>query len=287
MPRDRIDVDGGVRRSADCRICNDRVLERLARKNIRRLQILFDDLDCAHAGFIGDLRAFAIGRGDRGAAGQRHAERFGECIHRRGGTHRVAVADRRRRRSGDLHEFIGVDSASRHVLACFPDCGAGAGALALPPAVEHRSAGENDSRRVHGRRGHQAGGRCLVAAGHQHDAVERVAVKDFDKPEISEVAVKRGRWTLARLLDRVTRKLKGDAARCADSLAHALGELEMVAVAGRQVRTGLRDADDRFSRPQLHRRQAIIEIALEVERSHARVIGVVEPELGPQASLGF
>src|SRR6185312_11974508 len=129
--------------------------------------------------------------------------------------------------------------------------------------------------------------RGLVATSHQYDAVERIAVKDFDKPEIGEVTVQRGRGAFAGLLDWVTRKLKGKPARCPNPLAHALGKLEMVTVTGGKVRTGLCDADNRFSRPQLRRRQTVIEIALEVERGHARVVGIVEPELGSQAPLGF
>ena len=35
-----------------------------------RAYVDLDDLNRAHAGFIGNLRAFAIGRRDRGAAGQ-------------------------------------------------------------------------------------------------------------------------------------------------------------------------------------------------------------------------
>ena len=46
-------------------------------------------------------------------------------------------------------------------------------------------------------------------------------------------------------------KLEGDAAGVADALAHALGQFEMVAVAGREVGAGLRDADDRLAGVQL------------------------------------
>ena len=74
-------------------------------------------------------------------------------------------------------------------------------------------------------------GRGLVAADRQHDAVERVAVEQFDEAEIGEVAVERRRRALAGLLDRMDRELDGDAAGLADALAHALGELEMVPVA--------------------------------------------------------
>ena len=85
----------------------------------------------------------------------------------------------------------------------------------------------------------------------QHDAVERIAVEHLDEAEIGEVAVERGGRPLAGLLDRMDGELEGDAAGGGDALAHALGELEMVAVAGREVRAGLGDADDRLAGLQL------------------------------------
>src|SRR5258708_27253312 len=48
-------------------------------------------------------------------------------------------------------------------------------------------------RSVHGRGRHQAGRRGFVAAGHQHDAVERIAVQHLDQTEISQVPADRGR----------------------------------------------------------------------------------------------
>jgi hypothetical protein len=110
---------------------------------------------------------------------------------------------------------------------------------------------KRDRRDVHRRRGHQAGRRGLVAAGGQHHAVERIAVEHLDQAEIGEVAVEpRGR-ALAGFLDRMNREFDGDAACLANAFAHALGQHEMVAVAGRQVGTGLGDADDRLARLQL------------------------------------
>ena len=76
----------------------------------------------------------------------------------------------------------------------------------------------------------------------------RIAVQDLDQAEIGKVAVERRGRPLAGLLDRVHGKLERDAAGVADALAHALGQLDMVAVAGRQVGAGLRDADDRLAR---------------------------------------
>src|SRR5215204_1424088 len=71
------------------------------------------------------------------------------------------------------------------------------------------------------------------------------------------------------------RELEADAAGRNDALAHALRELEVVAVARREIGAGLGDADDRLARLQLLRSQAEIEVALDIERGHS---GIVEPE---------
>ena len=213
MARDRVDVDRRVGRAADRAVDDDRILQRLARENVGGLQVLPDHLDDPLAGLVGDLAALAMGRGDRRAAGQAHAERLGERVHRRGGAHGVAMADRGRRGRHDLHELLVVDLARGELLARLPDHGARARALAVMPAVDHRPAGEHDRRQVDGRRRHDAGGRRLVAAGRQHDAVDEIAVEDFDEAEIGEVAVERRGRPLAGLLDRMHRKFKGHAAR--------------------------------------------------------------------------
>ena len=144
-----------------------------------------------------------------------------------------------------------VDLAGGEQLARLPDDGPRAGALALVPAVEHRPDRQGDGRDVDRRRGHQAGGRGLVAADGQHHPVERIAVEHLDQAEIGQVAVQRGGRPLAGLLDRMHRELDGDAAGLADALAHPLGQHQVVAVARRQVRAGLGDADDRLVRLQL------------------------------------
>ncbi len=97
-----------------------------------------------------------------------------------------------------------------------------------------------------GRGRHDAGRHGLVAAGQEHDPVERVAVEHLDEREVGEIAVEAGGRALAGLLDRVARKLERHAAGDRNAVTHALGQLEMVAVAGRQVGAGLGDADDRL-----------------------------------------
>ena len=208
VARDGVDVDRRVGRAADRAVDDDRVLERLAREDVRRLQVLPHHLDDPLAGPIGDLAALAVGRRDRRAAGQAHAERFGERVHGRGGAHRVAMADRGRGGGDDLHELLVVDLALGEVGARLPDDGARAAALAMMPAVEHGPAGEHDGGNVDRRRGHDAGRRRLVAAGRQHHAVDEIAHQDFDEAEIGEIAVKRGGRPLARLLNWVNRKFE-------------------------------------------------------------------------------
>ena len=285
MAGDGVDVDRRVGRSADRGIHHDRVLERFAGENVGRLQILVHQFDRAQARLVGDLPALAIGRRDRGATRQRHAERFGERVHGRGRAHGVAMPGRRRRRGDEIDEFVIIDLAGGELLARLPHDRAGARALALPPAVQHRPAGEHDGGEIHRRRRHDAGGRRLVAARGQHHAVERIAEQQFDEAEIGEVAVERRGRPFAGLLDRMHRKFERDAAGGADALADALGELQVMPVAGREVRARLRDADDGLARLQLRARQPEIEVALEINRRHARIFGIVEPQLRAQAAL--
>ena len=128
----------------------------------------------------------------------------------------------------------------------------------LMPAVEHRPDRQRDGRDVDRRGRHQAGRRGLVAADGQHHAVERIAVEHLDQAQIGEVAVEAGGRALAGLLDRVDREFDGDAARLANAFAHALGQHEVMAVAGREVAAGLGDADDRLARLQLLEAEAEI-----------------------------
>ena len=286
MAGERVDMDRRVGRAADRRIDDDAVFERLAGQDVGRLEILPDHPDDAGAGLIGDLAALAVGGGDRGAARQRHAQRLGQRIHGGGGAHGVAVADRGRRGGHDIHELLVVDLARGELLARFPDHGARTGALAVVPAVQHRPAGQHDGRHVDGRRRHQAGRRGLVAAGGQDHAVQGIAEQDFDQAEISEIAIERRGRALAGLLDRMHRKFHRDAAGGADSLAHPVRQFQMMAVAGRKIVAGLRDADDRLARLQFMPGQAVIEVALEIERGHPGVMGVVEPFAGAELAPG-
>ena len=76
------------------------------------------------------------------------------------------------------------------------------------------------------------------------DAVEWIAVQHLDQAQVGEIPIQRGGRTLAGLLDRMHRKFQRHAAGIANAFAHPLGQHQVMAVAGRQIAAGLRDADD-------------------------------------------
>ncbi|MND48435.1 hypothetical protein D3C80_393550 [compost metagenome] len=82
------------------------------------------------------------------------------------------------------------------------------------------------------------------------------------------------------------RKLDGDATRFTNAFAQTVSEFKMVAVAGRKVRTGLRNADDRAVRLKFSLAQAEIHVTLEIKRRHIRIGGVVEPRARTKLALG-
>ena len=110
-------------------------------------------------------------------------------------------------------------------------------------------------------------------------------MQDFHEAEIGEIAVERGGRPAAILVEGMHRELDGDAARIADAVARALGELQMHPVARRKVGARLGDADDRAALAQLLRRQAVIHEPLEIERGHVGMVGIVEPVLRAQAAF--
>src|SRR5262249_5077070 len=113
-----------------------------------------------------------------------------------------------------------------------------------------------------------------------------IAEQHLDQAEIREVAIERRGRPLTGFLDRVARELERDAAGAADALAHAMRELEMMAIARREVGTGLRDADDRRALPQFRGGEAEVEITLEVERRHAGIVRIIEPQCRAQPAGG-
>ncbi|MFT3789959.1 MAG: hypothetical protein QM741_02550 [Rudaea sp.] len=253
-------------------------LRNAARESTRDGRRIFaHHADDAQAGAVGDLRALAVRGRNRRATRQRHAERLGETIHRQRGAHRVAVADARRRRSHFGHELLEIDFAGAQAIARFPDDRARAHAPLALPAVEHRSAAQHDRRQVEHRDRHQLRRSRLVAAGGEDDAVERIALQDLGQRQRAQVAVERGGRPAARLLDRMDGKFERDAAGRADAVAHARGELQVMAVARRQIATRLRDADDRTAGLEFFARQPVVQIALDVQSRVDGMGRIAEP----------
>jgi hypothetical protein len=62
----------------------------------------------------------------------------------------------------------------------------------------------------------------------------------------------------------MTGEFERDAAGIADARPHALGELQVMSVARREIGAGLRDADDRAVTHDFFGREAVIEVALEI-----------------------
>ena len=86
------------------------------------------------------------------------------------------MSDGRRGRSHEVHEAVIIDFAGGELLATLPHDGAGSGALAIMPAVKHRSARQNDGRNINRGCGHDAGRCGFVAACCQDNAIQWVAV---------------------------------------------------------------------------------------------------------------
>lgn len=158
-----------------------------------------------------------------------------------------------------------------------PDNRAGTRAFVIVPSVKHRAAGEDDSRNIGGRRRHNACGRCFVASGCEYDAVKRVSVKHFNQTQISEIAVKRGGRSSAGFLYGMCGELHRDSAGGDNAIARAFGELQMNAIARREVAAALGDTDNGLARLQLFAGHAIVEITLQIKRRHIRALRIIKP----------
>ena len=107
-------------------------------------------------------------------------------------------------------------------------------------------------------------------------------MQDFNETEISEVAIEGSGGALTGFLDRVNGEFERNAAGVPDAVANAARQLKMVTVTRREVRTCLRDADNWLARLQFLSRDAVVHVALEIERGHAGVGGIVEPAAAAQ-----
>ncbi len=167
-----------------------------------------------------------------------------------------------------------------------PEHGTRTDQLALEMAVQHGAAGQHDGRQVGGGRSHQAGRGGLVATGGEHHAIQGKAVQDLHQAKVGQVAIQ-GRGGAATLLGNgVHREFHGDTARVADTGLDPLGQLQVMTIAGREIAAGLGDADDRPARLEFVTGQAVVHVALDIERGHVGVGRIIEPLLAAQRAFG-
>ena len=171
------DVDDGIGRAAERHVHADGVVEGGGIEDFIRRQVVPHHVDDAAAGGGAHARMIGVGRRDRGGAGQREPQRFGDRHHRRRGAHHHAGAERAGDAAFDLAPFLFADIAGALLVPVFPDVGAGAERAAVPIAAQHRPGRHVDRRQPHRDRAHDQARRGLVAAAHQHGAVDRMAAQ--------------------------------------------------------------------------------------------------------------
>src|SRR4051812_43248455 len=176
VARNGVEVNRCIGRAANGGVHDNDVLKRFTRHDLGWPQILPYHVDNALPGFVSiDGPVLVRGR-NRGTARQRHAQRLGQRIHGGSRAHGIAVSGRRRGRGDQIDELLVINFTRRQQFARFPDDGTGAGALAVEPAVQHRSAGKHDRRNIHGRGGHELRRGGLVAPRGQHHAVDEIPI---------------------------------------------------------------------------------------------------------------
>ncbi len=116
---------------------------------------------------------------------------------------------------------------------------------ALEAPVQHRPTGNDDCRQVAGGSAHDQGWRGLVAAGHQHDAIDRVAADRLLHIHGGEIAKEHGGGAQIGLAAGKHRKLQRQAARLQHARLDVFDQAAKVGVAGREFGEGVADADHR------------------------------------------
>ena len=81
------------------------------------------------------------------------------------------------------------------------------------------------------------------------------------------------------------REFQRNAAAIANAVTDPARKVQEMPVARRQVGAGLGDADDRLAALQFLARDAEIGVALDIQRRHRRVVGIVEPAPAAEAWL--
>ena len=190
---------------------------------------------------------------NRRCARQRHADRFGNRGHGRGGAHGHAGAVAAGDAGLDIDPVLVGNPAGTPLVPVFPGVGPRAQRLALPVAAQHRPGGEIDRGQIHAGGTQQQRRRGLVAAAHQHHAVDGVAAQQFLGIHRQQVAVEHGGRLQERFRQRQRRQLHREAAGHQDAALDVVDPALEMHVAGLRVRPGIEDRDHRAAFPLLRR----------------------------------
>ena len=132
-------------------------------------------------------------------------------------------------------------------------------------AAQHRACGQIDGWEVHAGGAKQKAGRGLVAAAHQHDAIDGMAAQQFFRVHRQHVAIEHRCRFQQRFRQRQRRQLHRKAACHQHAALDVVDPALEVHVAGLRVRPGVEDCDDRRALPllrcitHLHRPRAMAE----------------------------
>ena len=247
---DREQVEHAVRRAAGAGDRGDRVLERVARQDLRRPDVVADELHHELARLARRLGLRRVRRRDAGEAARADAEEVDHDRHRVGGE---LAAARAGAGAGDRLERV-------HLLVGHRPGGARADRLedvldrhvaALVAAGRDRAVVEDEAGDVEPRERHRAGGDRLVAADEADEAVEQVARDDEldrvgDHLARDQRGAHAGRAHRDAVGDRDRVELDRRAAGGADAVLHVLREHALVEVARHRLDPGRRDADERL-----------------------------------------
>ena len=187
------------------------------------------------------------------APGKRHADRLGDRGHGRSRAHGHAGAIAARDAGLDIDPVLVGDLPGAALVPVFPGVRARAERLALPVAAQHRAGRQIDRGQVHAGGAEQQARRGLVAAAHQHHAVDRMAAQQLLGLHRQHVAVEHG----GRLDERFRQRQRRQFHRKAAGLQHAALDVVDTAlemrVAGLRVGPGIEDRDHRPALPLLRR----------------------------------
>ncbi len=274
-------MDDRVGRTAHCHRDRDRVLECLAALDFLWRQILPHHFDDAAAAFGSHADVIGIGRRDGRRARECHADGFGDRRHGRGRAHGHAGAVAAGDAGLDVDPVLVGDFPGAPLVPVFPGIRTRAQRLALPVAAQHGTCREINGRQVHAGGAEQKSRRGLVAAAHQHHAIDGMAAQKFLGVHRQHVAIEHGGGLQERFRQRQRRQLHRKAAGHQHAALDVVDPALEVHVAGLCIRPRVEDRDDRPVLPllgrvtHLHRARAMAEGAQVVGRKPARAAELV------------